>query len=81
MCALTTATDGSENDQITCLRDACPNGLEILKQKEQELGVAADCAVNDDDDIGLELEMEVDEIEQEDDDNEFGIDSSDDADE
>ena len=76
VCALTTATDGSENDQITCFREACPNGLEQLKQKELELGVDV-TAISDDDNTDMQLDMDVEEIE-EDNENDFAIDSSDD---
>jgi hypothetical protein len=63
VCALTTATEDSENDQITCFREAYPNGLEQLKQKELELGVDV-TAISDDDNTDMQLDMDVEEIEE-----------------
>lgn len=87
-CALTNATDGSEDDQITCFEQDCPAGRELLTTKAAEMvsvtaepettANAGELAASEIPE--LELNMEVDEI-YKDHQNDYGIDSSDDDDE
>jgi len=89
-CALTNATDGSQDDQITCFEQDCPAGRELLTTKAAEMvsvtaepettANAGELAASEIPELEMELNMEVDEI-YEDDQNDYGIDSSDDDDE